>query len=352
MFDMTFDAMMAFHQAGFLLGGGLCALIGAAILLHTLHTYLRALRVPAIITGVRRDGDMFYPVYRYMMPGGDTYETVSDTGSNFVKGKETGREVTLYVFESDPLDIRTELRIAVLIGLVFLVPGLVLLGNGIFGFPFTPMTWIAAAVFLFMAAQRIRKAFLPTDMQRDKNTFRAQMRARRKARFEKLELTSIEAYLQTPAGRQMLADTEQSQRIGAPLLLVFGFVLLGFSWHMGAGLRDLTLHGQRAQGVIEKLETSHNGDGATVYRAHVTFKDALGEPHRFAAKTASSHPRHRAGDAVTVLYAPHAPADTAIVDDGMWMNALWPALLALVGLAMLWGGFSLWRARQAADEAR
>ncbi|MDP2205464.1 MAG: DUF3592 domain-containing protein [Alphaproteobacteria bacterium] len=352
MFDMTFDAMMAFHQAGFLLGGGICALIGAAILLHTLHTYLRALRVPAIITGVRRSGDMLYPVYKYMMPSGDIFETVSDTGSNFVKGKETGREVTLYVFENDPQGIRTELRVAVLIGLVFLVPGLVLLGNGIFAFPFTPMTWIAAGIFLLMAAQRIRKAFLPQGARGGKNTFRAHLRARRNARLEKMELTTIEAYLQTPAGRQMLADTEQSRRIGLPLLLVFGVVLLGFSWHTGAGLRDLTLHGQRAAGVIEKFDTKSTGDGTTVYRAHITFNDALGEPHRFAEKTAASHPRHRVGDAVTVLYAPHAPADTAIVDDGIWMNALWPALLALGGLAMLWGALRLWRAVRAAEESR
>lgn len=352
MFDMTFDAMMAFHQAGFLLGGGVCALVGGAILLLTLHTYLRALRVPAIITGVRRDGKMFYPVYKYMMPNGDTFETVSDSGSNFVKGKETGREVTLYVFESDPLNIRSELHAMVLIGLVFLVPGLVLFGNGMFAFPFTPMTWIATAVFLFMAAQRIRKAFLPADARRDKNTFQAQRRLHSKARFEKMELTSIEAYLQTPAGRQMLADTEQSQRIGAPMLLVFGMVLLGFAWHMGAGLRDLTLHGQRAQGVIEKFDANSTGDGPTVYRAQITFKDALGEPHRFAEKAASSHPHRRVGDAVTVLYAPNAPAATAIVDSGIWMNMLWPALLALGGLAMVWGGFCWWRARRRANEAR
>jgi len=351
MLDMTFDAMMAFHQAIFLLGGGLIALIGAAILLHVLHSFLRAERVPALITGVRRNGKMFYPVYKYMMPNGDVFETVSDTGSNFVKGKETGREVTLYVFPEDPQDIRSDLRGGIIVGLVFLVPGLVLLGNGIFSFPFTPMTWIAAAVFLFVAAQRLRKAIIPHEARQTKTDWRTGMRSRRAARFDKMELTTIEEYLQTPEGRRMAADTEQSQRIAAPVFLLLGCAALWGAWHTGHNVRDLALHGQRARGVIEKFET-HRSDNTTMYRARVAFTDARGDQHSFTEKAAVSHPSKRVGDKVDVLYLPEKPAASAVIDAGAWGNWLWPLLLGLGGAGLLVGALALWRKQRVASENR
>ncbi|MFN7114928.1 MAG: DUF3592 domain-containing protein [Alphaproteobacteria bacterium] len=352
MFDMTFDIMMAFQQAGFLLGGGLCALIGGAILLHTLHTYLYARRVPAVITGVRRDGKMFYPVYKYMMPNGDTFEEVSDTGSGFIKGKETGREVMLYVFESDPQGIRSDLRAAIFIGLVFLVPGLVLLAHGIFSFPFTPATWVSAAIFLLVAAQRLKKTLLPKDGRPDKQGFRAQIRKRRSGRFLAAELTTIEAYLQTPAGRRMQADTEKSLRVGTPLAFLFGLGALGFAWHMGTQLRDLTLYGQQAQGVIERFDARQGSDHKTMYRAKIGFTDARGDHHVFAAKVATSSPRGRVGDIVNVIYLPDAPAESAMIDGGLWLDALWPLLLALLGGGVLLGAFHLLGQIRTAKAAR
>lgn len=351
MFDMTFDAMMAFHQAAFLLGGGLIALIGAAILLHVLHSFLRAERVPALITGVRRSGNMFYPVYKYMMPNGDVFETVSDSGSSFVKGKETGREVTLYVFPEDPLDIRSDLRGGIIVGLVFLVPGIFLLGHGIFSFPFTPMTWIAAAVFLFVAARRLRKAIIPHEARQTKSDWREGLRRRRRERFEKMELTTIEEYLQTSEGRRISAEAEQGQRIAAPVFLLLGCAALWGAWHTGQGVRDLALHGQRVQGVIEKFET-HLSDNTTMYRARVSFTDARGTHHSFTEKAAASHPSKRVGEKVDVLYLPEKPATSAVIDAGEWGNWLWPALLALLGTIMLGASLSLWRANRAARENR
>jgi hypothetical protein len=343
MLETGFDMMLAFHQAAYLLGGGLVMLIGGAILLHTLHTYLYALRVPAVITGVRRDGKMLFPVYKYMMPDGDTYETVSDTGSGFVKGKETGRQVTIYVFAEDPQGIRTELHVTVFIGLVFLIPGVILVCNGIFAFPHTPMTWIASAVFLFMAAQRLKKVILPPDARLGKEGFRTQMRKRRSGRFLAMELTTMEAFLQTPAGRQAFADEEKSRLIVVPFLFVFGFGALVFAWNMGTDLRALTLHGQRTAGVIDSFEAYRSNDNQTTYRAKVAFNDARGDRHVFAAKTAASVPLGRVGDPVKVLYLPDAPAKSAIIDSGQWINALWPAMLALLGVGTLAGAWSAWQ---------
>jgi hypothetical protein len=350
-FDMTFDAVMGFHQAGFLLGGGLVALVGAAILLHVLHSFLRAARVPALITGVRRDGRMFYPVYRYMMPDGAVFETVSDTGSSLVRGKETGRAVTLYVFPEDPLDIRSDLQGAVLVGLVFLLPGLFLLGHGILSFPFTPMTGVAAAVFLLVAAQRLRRAVVPHETRGTKDDWRAAMRRRRRERFEKMELTTIEAYMQTPEGLRAAAEAEQGWRMAAPVLLLLGCAALWGAWHTAGNMRDLMLHGQRAQGVVERFET-HRSDGTTMYRARVSFSDVRGDRHSFTEKTAASHPVRRVGDAVDVLYLPEDPAAAAQVDAGMWGNAFWPFVLGLSGAGLLAAALSLWRAQRAAREDR
>lgn len=351
MFEMTFDAMTAFHQAVYLSAGLVLSLLGGAIVLFGLHTYLRALRVPAIITGVRQSGRMFYAVYRYMMPTGEVYETVSDTGSSIIKGKETGREVTIYVFPDEPTSIRSDLRGIFLIGFIFFIPGLVLLGMGLFTYPFTPMSWLVLAVFVLAGLRRFHKILLPKDARKTKSAFRAEMQRRREEKFTKMNLTTAEDYLQSPAGRRLAAETEQAQRAAMPLLFLFGLGALWGAWYLGGEVYRLSMAGVRTQGVIVGFETSRGSDTVT-YRARVSFSDARSENHTFTERQGSSHPLLQEGEQVTVLYDPAAPADKAIIDRGPIMNALWPGLLGLAGLAMLAGGFSMWRTRRAAAEGR
>ncbi|HRI77824.1 MAG TPA: DUF3592 domain-containing protein [Alphaproteobacteria bacterium] len=351
MFDFTFDAIMAFHQAVFLTGGLIMSLLGGAIVLYCLHTYLRALRVPAIITGVRRSGNMFYPLYRYMMPSGDTYETVSDTGSNMTKGKETGREVIIYVFPEEPQNIRTNLLGIFLLGCVFLVPGLVLLGVGLFSYPMTGMSFAALAIFIVVGLMRMRKIWLPPSERKGVSAFRAEMQRRREEKFGKMERTTIEDYKQTPAGQKYTTENEQAQRMAMPILALMGIAALWGAWYFGNSVYELTVHGAQAEGVVTGFETSRGSD-STIYRARVSFTDARSENHVFTERSGSSHPFVEEGEKVAVLYAPDAPSEKAMIDRGLLLNALVPALIGLMGAGFLGLSASMWRARRRAVENR
>jgi predicted RND superfamily exporter protein len=63
------------------------------------------LRVQGTVVGVREKSGSYTPVYRYMLPSGDTFEATSNTGSSLTKGKETHSTAALMVFQEDPLTV-------------------------------------------------------------------------------------------------------------------------------------------------------------------------------------------------------------------------------------------------------
>lgn len=344
--DIPLNAAVTFEQAWYLLGGGVLAMLGAVFVLQALHVYLRALRVPAVICGLRRNGRVLHPVYKFSMPRGGTYEIPSDTGSSLLRHKETGRAVTLYVFENDPYTVRSDLRGTIFVGLAFFLPGGMFLAHGALAYPFSTLTGAMLSVFLLLIAQRLYKIFAPADKNaqtgKNNNEWRDALNKKRRERFAKMQSTTMEAFLKTPEGQQMAYDAEQTQRMTPPGLAVLGMMALGAAWYTGSDLRDMVTYGQRGPGVIEKFE-QENVDGKTLYRAHVTFIDMRSENHSFADKTADRHPRGQAGDKVSVLYTPDAPAQSARIDRGLASYAGWSLFWLLCGLAAWLGGFIIHR---------
>lgn len=353
--DISLNPVVTFEQAWYLLGGGALALLGALFLLQALHIRMRALRVPAVICGLRRNGRVLHPVYKFTLPRGGTYETPSDTGSSLLRKKETGRAVTLYVFEDDPHTVRSDLRGTLAAGLIFLLPGLMFLAHGMLAYPFSSLGGAMLAVFLLFIAQRLYKTFGPAQNgakgDKARNEWRDALNKKRRERFAKMERTTMEAFLQTPEGQQMAYDAEQTQRMAPPVLIVLGMIAIGAAWYMGSDLRDILTYGQRAAGVIEKIE-QENSDGKTLYRAYVTFADMRSENHSFADKTADRHPRGQAGDTVTVLYTPDAPAQSARIDRGFVSYAGWPLFLILFAFGAWLGAYSVHAAARAEVKAR
>ena len=265
-----------------------------------------------------------------------------------MRGKETGRTVILRAFADDPQNIRSDLRGNFLIGLVFLLPGLVMLYAGWDDNLFSPIGISAFAAVLSLAAMRLRKIFIPRKDRLNKEDWKKIKRADRQARFDKMELTTIEAWQQSPTGRSDAAKAAQALRITIPLMLAAGVLLLVLAYNTGQ--RVMTLHesGLRTDGQITGFD-SRTSDGNTVYHAIVRFSDADGRAVHFTDSAGSSHPRRKTGDAVRVLYLKDDPSGSAMIDHGGWRNWIWTALMAAMGSLLVIGAAASWRSYRAAQ---
>ena len=76
------------------------------------------------VIGVIANGGAYIPVYRYTSADGQSHVAKSDTGSGWVRGKETGRVVPLMISAHNPTQAREASgHLLDLVGLVFAVPG-------------------------------------------------------------------------------------------------------------------------------------------------------------------------------------------------------------------------------------
>ncbi|TAL30610.1 MAG: DUF3592 domain-containing protein [Alphaproteobacteria bacterium] len=348
MLDLFFNGMMAFQQAAMILGGGLCFLIGAGIIGNGLYWRLKAERVDATIIGVRKKGIYYYPVYRYILGSGEQRETISSTGTNSMRGMETGKAVRLMIFPDKPEEARPAASILYLIvGLFFLGPGILFLKIALFSYPLTVYSYGMIGVLVLMAALKIRRHIIPKEQRGTVAEWKEKRKAERAKEWESSSLTTMEEFRDTPEGIRAVVQERQQARIAMPILLVIGCAMIYGGYHFGQKMISLTEHGTRAEGKVVALETSRNSDGDTSYYPVVEFRDDKGRNVRFRDGFGSSHPSYRTGDDVTVLYLPDMPQPSAVIDRG-WMNWLLPGGLGGVGVLFLLMGFSMLRYRDQA----
>lgn len=339
MFDMTIDAMAAFNQMMFLTGGGLLFLLGAFLAGNALYWLVHALAIPGVIIGLRQKSSVFYPVYRYILPSGEIFENVSESGSNLLRGKETGRQVTLHVFADDPLNIRSDLRGMVLLGAFLIALSVWPLWTAFTGYAWTSMSWLGVAVFAVVAVRYVRKIMIPRGQRLTRDKWKAAIREKRQQQMQGYPLTTLEAYKSTPEGALRVQQAAQSNRIMMPVLLVAGLGLLGGAVYTGNDIRQMHTQGLRADGIVVELAQSRDGDSTTYY-PRVRFTDAAGETHTFKSNSGSNPPSYRIDAPVRVLYLPQTPEDSARIDGG-WKNWCLPVLLLLGGALCLGGGLRL-----------
>jgi len=96
-FDLIISSSQAFNQVGMFFGAMICLGLGGLILVNSLYWRVHAIRALGTIIGVTTKNNLYIPVYRYTLPGMQTCEARSDTGSNSTRGKETGRVVPLLI---------------------------------------------------------------------------------------------------------------------------------------------------------------------------------------------------------------------------------------------------------------
>lgn len=348
MFDLFFHGMMAFQQAAMILGGGICFAIGAFIMGNGLYWRIRAERVDATIIGVRKKGIYYYPVYRYTLASGEQRETTSSTGTNSMRGMETGKALRLMVFPDKPEEARPAASfLYLIISVFFLGPGILFLKIALFSYPLTGMTYAMFGVLGLMAAFKISKHIIPKEQRGTLEEWRAKRKAEHTKEWENSPLSTMEDFAASPEGKQASALERKQARVGMPVLIVLGVAMVYGAWHVGEKTIELTKHGIHTRGKIVEMQLSYDNDGDSSYHAIVEFKGQEGVMRRFRDNFGSSWPNHDVGDDVPVLYLLNRPYDSGIIDHGL-MNWLIPGLLGGFGVVLVLLGFSMLRYRDSA----
>jgi len=325
-------------QLLFLVFGWMFVLLGGVLLLYALYWQATALRVPAIIAGVRKKGRVLYPVYRYRMPDGSTHESVSDTGSSRLEGKETGRPVLLRVDPKYPAEARRSIAGFFISGGIFALPGIWMIVTALTRYPAGPVTWIAVSVLLALTTVKIRRALKPVNGRTGFDGFRDAMRAARLKRLGSGTVHTVEEYAAAPEKQKEAAEIQYATQSISPALMVTGIAAILCGAYLGNHDHALFFHGTAAEGTVVDIIA----EGDARYPV-VRFETTAGDAKQFRSGAAADG-LTQTGDAVRVYYMPKDPA-TAEVGDAL-PAPFFPAVLLFGGTVSALAGFAAWRQRQ------
>ncbi len=314
-------------------GFGLAFLgIGAASLLFLFGRALFGrVRLPAAKRKTSYAKETYYPVFEYTAPDGRLIQSEDSSGSNWIADKIPGTSVKLALKKDDYESVSRPGIVLFAVGLMFAVPGGLLLYMGARRIEFNFATLAVAVVALACLAYRVRQYIKPRALWETKEGFRARMKQRR---IKKRETGRM---LTEPEIRERVVAMNGTARQWAPvcILMAAGMIGVGFVWlnHL-AGFESAAL---RARGEVVRLVGVHKtspGGGDYAYYPVIAFETAAGDKTEFRDSVGSNPPDYRRGDVVNVLYDSTVP-ERAMVDRGFWNKA--PAC----GVIVL-GSFFLW----------
>jgi len=331
------------NQVAVFAGGLFCWGLGGLLVGNAIYWRLHAVRVEGEVVGVRRNGNCLNSVYRYISAAGATIEATSLEGSSSVRGRETGRQVPLWVIPEKPHEVQeTGNHVFTVAGFVLLGAGVVLFWIGARAWHTGPMTWIVAGIFGLHLLMRLRRIITPRDKTLPASPWRTlSALGKTAASAVAAPAQPIEELNALPEFR----DRELRQRVQlrrlAPFLLLAGTALLAFGVYTSRTLLSLEASGLRTAGSVTSLSPSRSSDGGTTYHPLVSYRDSAGRTVVFRDSTGTNPPLYRVGEVVTVLYLPGEP-DRAIIDRGLW-NWLPAVILYVLGAAACAGGLAAWR---------
>jgi Protein of unknown function (DUF3592) len=343
MFNFLVGSAHAYNQVGMFLGALACLGLGGLILGNALYWRVHALRVSGTVVGVIAEGNVYIPVYRYTLPNGQSCEAKSDTGSNLLRGKETGRTVPLLISPHQPAEARdASNHVLELIGLVIALPGLWLGYTALSAYPITAMTWIMGAAMLFYLAERGYRIFVPKGQHLTIEEWKKRLAA---GHLPAIDLTKVRR-IEDIASPAAVQNAQQLQWRNAkwlrPVMALLAVVLLVVGIRQSMTIMHLQSAGLRAPGEVVRL-SEERSSGHYSYYPIVRFRAANNVRVEFKDSIGSNPPSRRVGDKVTVLYLPDDLA-SAIIDRGVWGNWILPAVLFLFCAIVAGIGIALARA--------
>ncbi len=279
--------------------------------------------------------EVYYAVFEYQAPNGNRMEKVSESGSNSLLGKMPGRRVTVMTFPDNPEKIRRPFALLFVFGLIFLVPGVLIMHTALTTFEFNIVTLLIVLGGLGFIAFKVWSFFRQIPSEDLKNGW---------AEFKEKGV-SVKASTGSGKGGRLLEPEEVAVRakyyakhsmIAGYVMLVIALGLAGGSYYAGLDMVDMTQNGISATGKVVDMRSRYS-DGSYTYSAVVEFRDRDGNKSRFTDSVGSSHSSFKRGDEVEVLYMRDNP-DDAIIDRGIFNWGL-SGGLAIGVLLLLWGAF-------------
>ncbi|MCB1681646.1 MAG: DUF3592 domain-containing protein [Alphaproteobacteria bacterium] len=314
--------------------------------------YLSSRQNRAGETGVSKKkgywSEFYYPIYEYKSPQGERMEHIEEMGGNTFLHCLPGKRVKLLMLPGNPPKVKKAGVIGLILGLVFLLPGLFIANVAVSQFKFSFASVLLILGIIVYAFYKIFHKFQEIP-EADRKKGWEMVRSGEAFKAENFTITSSSSNSNISSkGRRMTPD-EIRVRIGSQkqMTVISGFVVLLISvglsigaYYAGQSMIDFLESGVKAQGKVTGFESSRSDD-SVVYHAVIEFKDVSGKRVTFQDSVGASTPVFERGDVVTVVYLPDK-SSSAMIDRGIYNWALSGGLLA-GALLMLWIAFSSFR---------
>jgi uncharacterized protein DUF3592 len=332
MFHFLAGGIQAYNQVGLLFGGLICLSIGGFLVGDAFYWRVHASRALGTIIGVLEKNGVYTPIYRYALQDGQSHLASSDTGSNSVRGKETGRTVSLMISAHNPTEARqANSYLFEILGIIFFVPGIILGYIALTAYPVTPMTWIMAVGMLAYLGERGYRILVPKghklSIEQWKKLYRSD-----ESTIDPAQIKPIEGIISSAKIQQKQQNRLKTTKKVAPFLGVFAVILVGVGIYESAEIAQLERIGLRAQGQVVRLKSEYSsgshGGHYTSY-AIVRFRTENNVTVEFKDNVGSDPPSYHPGDKVSVLYLPGNPQKDVMIDRGFWWNWAIPAVVFL-----------------------
>jgi hypothetical protein len=271
--------------------------------------------------------DTYYPIFEYTAPNGQVLRAESDSGSNMISGMILGSTKNIGLKKDDYSYVMEPGWFLYVFGLIFGAPGVFVLYMAFTQFKFNMMTPLLVMGLLVFLGMKIAAVIKPRDLWESRASFKAKMKEKRLAKSESGRMLTAQEF------NERLAAADRMTIKSMPVLVILALAVIiggGYWWEHQAEFESRAVS---VTGEVIGMATSRNSDHETMYHAKVRFM-AEGQNVTFRDSVGSSHPTHRTGDEVKVLYDLAQP-NRAIIDRG-WLNRLPAAGLVVFGLLGFW----------------
>jgi hypothetical protein len=275
--------------------------------------------------------EMYHPVFEYKARDGTTIKGEGNTSSNWLGDKLPGQEVMLYIRSNAPDDINTPGMLGLVFGLVFTVPGAVMMYYALTKFEFNIFSALFGLGLLLYCGLKFKKIIRPRDQWLTKESFAAlKKEKRKKKRGEGRLLTAQEI-------RERVQAQDRAACRWTPFLALAAVVMITGGVYLGQDMKVFLSGAKGTKGEVIRIENvyNHSSDGNSyTYYPVVEFRAENNDTHQFRDRVGSNPSFYQPGDSVNVLYDP-TDLNHAMVDRGLW-NWMLAAGLSLGGFMLLW----------------
>lgn len=331
MFNLIFQSTQAYNQVGLFFGALVCLGLAGLLLGNALYSRLHGYRTSGTIIGVVANGGTYFPVYRYVLPDGQTHLAKSDIGTGSTHGKETGRIVPLLISAHNPNEAQPANNYVFdALGIVLFVLGIWLAYFALTAYPITKMTWIMAAGISIYLAERGHRIFIRKGQRPSITEWRDRPQPDQFA-IDPADVKPIESLLSGAEVAQAQQKQAQNSRLAIPLLLIFAAILVAVGIYQSVRISHLESAGLRAQGEVVRLKEEYSSGNGGHYNYYPIVRVQLSKNSYFEFKDSmgSNPPSYRRGDTVSVLYLAEDPQRSATIDRGTYWNWAIPVVIFL-----------------------